>query len=70
MQKNEITAALEPVINTFDDLGLSYYIGGSIASSAYGIARSTLDVDLVLELKTSHIQLLVNKLKGEYNIES
>jgi len=70
MQKNEITAALEPIINVFDDLGIPYYIGGSIASSAYGIARSTLDVDLVLELKTFHIQPFVNKLKGEYYIES
>ncbi len=70
MQKNEITAALEPIINAFDDLGIPYYIGGSIASSAYGIARSTLDVDLVLELETFHIQPLVNKLKGEYYIES
>jgi hypothetical protein len=70
MQKNEITVALEPVINAFNDLGLSYYIGGSIASSAYGIARSTLDVDLILELDTSLIQPLVNKLKGEYYIDS
>jgi hypothetical protein len=70
MQKNEIAAALEPVISAFDDLGLSYYIGGSIASSAYGIARSTLDIDLVLELETFHIQPLVNELKGEYYIES
>jgi len=69
MQKNEITIALEPVINAFNDLGLSYYIGGSIASSAYGIARSTLDVDLILELDTSLIQPLVNKLKGEYYID-
>jgi hypothetical protein len=70
MQKNEIVAALEPVINALDDLGLSYYIGGSIASSAYGMARSTLDVDLVLELETFHIQPLVNKLKSEYYIKS
>ena len=70
MQKNEIAAALEPVISAFDDLGLSYYIGGSLASSAYGVARSTLDVDLVLELETFHIQPLVSKLKGEYYIES
>ncbi len=70
MQKNEIATALEPVINAFNELGLSYYIGGSIASSAYGIARSTLDVDLVLELNTFHIQPFVNKLKGEYYIET
>ncbi len=70
MQKNEIATALEPVINAFNELGLSYYIGCSIASSAYGIARSTLDVDLVLELNTFHIQPLVNKLKGEYYIET
>ncbi len=38
MEKNEIISAIEPLIKAFDELGISYYIGGSIASSAYGKA--------------------------------
>lgn len=70
MKKNEITAALEPVLNAFDELGIRYYIGGSIASSAYGFARATLDVDVVSDLSSFHIQPLVEKLKDDFFIDS
>lgn len=40
MEQTKILNALEPVINAFDELGITYYIGGSIASSAYGVARA------------------------------
>jgi len=30
MERDEILGALEPVIKTFDELGILYYIGGSI----------------------------------------
>lgn len=33
-----------------DQLNLSYVVGGSFASSTFGIPRSTLDVDLVVDL--------------------
>src|SRR5689334_15627437 len=42
-----IRAGLLPVIAIFDQLGIPYYIGGSVASAHHGIARSTLDVDLI-----------------------
>ncbi len=69
MKKNEIISALEPVIKVFDELGLLYYIGGSIASSAYGIARATMDVDLILNLDASYIESLLEKLKDNYFID-
>ena len=69
MNKNEIVDALEPLIKAFDDLGILYYIGGSVASSAYGISRTTLDVDMVLSLLPDHIPLLVRKLKSSYYID-
>ena len=50
MKANEIISALEPIIKTFDELKILYYIGGSIASSTYGAARSTLEVDLITNL--------------------
>ncbi len=59
MQSSKIIAALEPVIKAFDDLGILYYIGGSVASSAYGMPRATLDVDLVSALTSFHIALLL-----------
>lgn len=69
MKRNEIVAALEPVIKALNELGLLYYIGGSVASSAFGIARATLDVDLILQMGSYHITQLINKLKNEYYID-
>jgi hypothetical protein len=69
MKQNEIVAALAPVIKAFDEAGIQYYIGGSIASSAFGIARATLDVDIVSKLGYEHIKPLINILKNEYYID-
>lgn len=38
----------------FDRLGVRWCIGGSVASSLYGIPRATLDVDLVADLRAAH----------------
>ena len=69
MKKNEIISAIEPLIKAFDELGISYYIGGSIASSAYGKARATMDVDMVLNLQTSHVKYLSEKLNKIYYLD-
>ena len=34
---------VEPVIQAFERLGISYYIGGSVTSSFHGIPRATGD---------------------------
>jgi hypothetical protein len=43
-----------------------YYVGGSIASSIFGMPRTTMDVDLVADLRLEHVASLVDSLKGEY----
>jgi hypothetical protein len=68
MKSPDIIAAVEPVIKTFEKLGVFYYIGGSIASSAYGLARATLDVDMVSDLKIEHVSRLVEMLRSDYYI--
>lgn len=35
------------MVEILEDMGVSYFIGGSVASSVHGLPRSTLDVDLV-----------------------
>jgi hypothetical protein len=47
---SELVQALVPVVGPLDLLGVRYCIGGSVASSVHGAARSTLDVDLVAEM--------------------
>jgi len=65
----DIITAIQPVIKAFEKLGVQYYIGGSIASSAYGLARATLDVDMVSDLKPEHVHHLVKMLEPDYYIE-
>jgi hypothetical protein len=69
MKSPDIIDAILPVIKAFDRLGILYYIGGSIASSAWGVARATMDVDMVSELKKEHVHPLTEMLKSEYYID-
>ena len=69
MKTPDVIDAVSPIIEAFNSLGILYYIGGSIASSAYGVARSTLDVDMVSELKIENAHALTEMLKGKYYID-
>ncbi|MEW6196148.1 MAG: hypothetical protein AB1521_13445 [Bacteroidota bacterium] len=69
MKQTKILNALEPVISAFEELGISYYIGGSIASSAYGVARATMDVDFVTALELNQVDALVEKLKSSFFVD-
>lgn len=69
MKTPDILQAIEPVISAFNKLSISYYIGGSIASSIYGIARATMDVDIVADIKIEKISSLKRILENEYYID-
>lgn len=69
MKNPDILSATEPVAEAFEQLGITYCIGGSVASSAYGIPRSTMDVDMVSDLKPVHVRSLVRMLESSYYID-
>jgi len=69
MKIPDILMALQPVIEAFEKLSIPYYIGGSIASSIYGMARATMDVDIVADINSNHISLLRQKLEKDYYID-
>ena len=46
----KVTAVLEK-------LGIPYFIDGSLASTIYGLVRTTQDSDIVAELQPEHIEL-------------
>jgi len=61
--------ALEPVARILHSLGIRFYVGGSVASSFHGAARSTMDVDLVADLSAENIEPFISRLnKGEYYV--
>ena len=70
MKENDIISAIDTVIECFERLGIGYYIGGSVASSAYGIARATMDVDLIAKIETKHVENLVKALEKNYYIDA
>ena len=63
---NDALEALRPLIATLDDLGLTYRVGGSLASSVHGIARATMDADLIVNLELRHVPALVSRLQNTY----
>ena len=69
MKTPDILQAIQPVISAFQELSIPYYIAGSIASSVYGIARATMDVDIVADIKTTHASSLKQLLEKEYYID-
>ena len=69
MNKPDIIVALDMVIESFEKLRIPYYIAGSVASSAYGLSRTTVDVDLVADIRMEQVTHLANTLKKDYYIE-
>ena len=67
---SDLLDALAPVGEVFDRLGVAYLLGGSVASSMHGMARSTMDIDLVAEMAESHIPEFVSALDGDYYVDA
>ncbi|MEJ2304901.1 MAG: hypothetical protein P8Y14_25535 [Anaerolineales bacterium] len=57
------------VIEAFEKLNVSYLIGGSLASALHGTARSTLDADLVADLRSEQVKPLVEILQHDFYID-
>lgn len=68
MTDSGLVAALRPVADALEALGVRYFLGGSIASSAHGIARASLDVDVVAALEPAHADALVAHLSAAYYV--
>jgi hypothetical protein len=66
MQSLDAVTAVIPVVAALTRLGVRYYIGGSLAASIYGLARTTLDADLIADLKPEHAAPLTAALQPAY----
>ncbi|HXO22161.1 MAG TPA: hypothetical protein VOA87_19765 [Thermoanaerobaculia bacterium] len=57
------------VARALDDLGIPYYLGGSLASSLHGIPQSAQDAELVADLKPEHLKRLSAALSATFYID-
>jgi hypothetical protein len=67
---SEVLQALTPVVEALEDAGVRYRVGGSVASSALGVPRSTLDVDVACELRRECVDAFVARLAPAYYIDA
>jgi hypothetical protein len=68
MTESDLGAALRPLAAAFRALGVPFYLGGSVASSAHGIARASLDADVIAALEPAHVEPLLARLGSAYYI--
>lgn len=66
----EPLSVVKKVAQLLDDLRIPYFIGGSIASSILGFERSTMDVDLVADMKEENVLAFVEAVKSEFYVDA
>jgi len=67
---SETIAVTLLVTETLDRLGVDYVVGGSVASSVYGLPRSTADSDVVAALREEHVGPLVSSLESAFYVDA
>lgn len=56
---------MRPVRQSFERLGVSYAVGGSVAGIAHGYTRFTMDIDVVADLQSEHVAPFVADLERD-----
>jgi hypothetical protein len=57
------------VIRALERMGVEYLVGGSLATSLHGVPRATLDVDLVVDMRMSHLEEFVAVLQDDFFVD-
>ncbi len=68
MQNEPVEVTLK-VTEVFERLSVPYLIGGSLASTLYGMVRTTQDSDIVAEMRLEHLQPFVAALQDEFYVD-
>ena len=69
MTAPDLVAALLPVIEALDSLGVRYYVGGSVASSIHGVPRASIDADVIAELGAEQVAPLAARLSAHFYLD-
>lgn len=67
--QNEPIEVTIRVTQVLEKLNIPYLIGGSLASTLYGMVRTTQDSDIVAEMQMEHLQPFVLALQDEFYVD-
>ena len=67
--QNEPIEVTFKVTGVLEKLGIPYLIGGSLASTLYGMVRTTQDSDIVTEMHSEHIRPFIAALQDDFFID-
>lgn len=67
--QNELLEVALLVTNVFETLDVPYFITGSLASTLYGMVRSTQDVDIVAAMRREHVQRFVSAVRDAFYVD-
>jgi hypothetical protein len=62
----EVLRLVARIAGILDQMQVPYLVGGSLASSVYGVPRATQDADMVAALRPEHVARLVVSLGEEF----
>jgi hypothetical protein len=65
----ESVSILMSVVAVFERLRIPYLVGGSLASALYGVVRSTLDADIVADIRQEQVSALVAVLGEDFYVD-
>lgn len=68
MQNEPVEVTLK-VTSILERLGVPYLIGGSLASTLYGMVRTTQDSDIVADMRLEHLAPFVAALQDEFYVD-
>jgi len=68
MQNEPVEVTLK-VTAVLEKLAVPYLISGSLASTLYGMVRTTQDSDIVTKMKPEHLQTFVSELQDEFYLD-
>lgn len=66
---DDLVAALAPLIDILDRLGVAWYVGGSVASTVHGHFRATNDVDVIAWLREDHAATIRESLEADHYVD-
>lgn len=68
-QPADLLAAILPALDAFENTQVTYYLGGSIASSLQGMQQVAQDIDLVVDLREGCFPSLLALLRQNYILD-
>jgi hypothetical protein len=66
---NDPVSITVQVTKVLEAIGIPYFIGGSLASTFYGMIRTTQDSDIIADIQEDQISLLASKLQKDFYMD-